>query len=64
MFVEMDDPILGTIKMVNMPLKMSDVSQTKPNPAPLLGQHNEEILGSLLKYSKADIEKMKSEGVI
>lgn len=64
MFVEMDDPILGSIKMVNMPLKMSDVTQTKPKPAPLLGQHNEDVYGSLLKYGKSDLEKLKSEGVI
>ena len=64
MFVDINDPILGNIKMVNMPLKMSDVPQSKPKPAPLLGQHTEEVLSTLLKYSKGDIEKLKSEGVI
>ncbi len=33
-------------------------------PAPLLGQHNEEILTQILGYSKEQVEELKKEGVI
>jgi crotonobetainyl-CoA:carnitine CoA-transferase CaiB-like acyl-CoA transferase len=34
------------------------------NPAPLLGQHNAEILVEMLGYSEEQIVKLKEEAVI
>jgi crotonobetainyl-CoA:carnitine CoA-transferase CaiB-like acyl-CoA transferase len=33
-------------------------------PAPLLGQHTEEILKNVLSYSEGDIDALKREGII
>jgi crotonobetainyl-CoA:carnitine CoA-transferase CaiB-like acyl-CoA transferase len=34
------------------------------NPAPLLGQHNTEVLSELLGYSEAEVAKLKEEAII
>ncbi len=64
MIVEIDDPIAGKIKMAGNPLKLSMVSEPPLNPPPLLGQHTQEILSALLRMSSAEIERLKTEGII
>jgi len=34
------------------------------SPAPLLGQHNEEVYGECLGYGREDLVKMREMGVI
>ena len=34
------------------------------DPAPEIGEHNDKIYSGLLGFSKDEIEKLKSEGVI
>ena len=43
--VETDHPTLGRIKTLGTPLKLSDTPLTPGRPAPLLGQHTDEVLG-------------------
>ena len=43
MVVEQDHPLLGKIKLPNLPFRFSDCDTTPRSPAPLLGQHNREI---------------------
>jgi crotonobetainyl-CoA:carnitine CoA-transferase CaiB-like acyl-CoA transferase len=33
-------------------------------PAPLLGQHNDDVLGELLRLSQADIDRLTTAGVV
>jgi formyl-CoA transferase len=42
--VETDHPTLGRIKTLGTPLKLSDTPLTPGRPAPLLGQHTDEVL--------------------
>lgn len=49
--------------MVMCPVKMSE-NDYKFRPAPLLGQHNEEVLAEWLGYSKEHVAKLKTEKVI
>ena len=45
-FDEVDDPALGRLRVPGAPLKMS-VTPWQTQPAPTLGQHNDEILYQL-----------------
>ena len=44
MMVEVEHPVEGTIKALGIPVKMSDTPGAVRRPAPLLGEHTEEIL--------------------
>lgn len=54
MVVEIDHPKAGKLRQPNFPLKFS-TAQTLSKPAPMLGQHNEEILKDLLGYRAEEI---------
>jgi formyl-CoA transferase len=62
-FVEVDHPARGKFVMPGWPLKMSG-SPTFTNPAPLLGQHNEEVYEGLLGLTPEAIELLHREGSI
>lgn len=64
MFPEIDDPEVGKMRFTNSAIKMSEGGPEIRCPAPLLGQHNNEIYASVLGYSPEAIEKLKSEGII
>lgn len=63
MVVEVDCPGVGKVKMPGFPIKFSTTPGTLQRSAPLLGQHNEEVLVSLLGYSKEDVARLKQEQV-
>jgi len=63
MVIEQDHPVLGKVKLPNLPFRFSDCDTTPKIPAPLLGQHNEAIAASL-GYSEADIAAMTKDGVL
>ena len=44
MVVQTDHPTLGTISTLGTPLKLSETPLTPGRPAPLLGQHTDEVL--------------------
>lgn len=64
MVTEVDHPACGPIKMVNTPIKYSEATPGVRTPPPTLGQHTDEILGSVLDYGQADITRLKDEGVV
>jgi formyl-CoA transferase len=53
----------GPFKMPSWPVRF-DGKPPQLLPAPLLGQHNEEVLGAWLGMSGADISDLRQEGVI
>ena len=63
MIFDAEHPIRGKHKMLGMPVKMSK-SDFDYRPAPLLGQHTEEVLNELFGYSKEKIAELREEGVI
>jgi len=63
-FVEMDRPQSGMLKYPGAPYKLSETPWQLNRPAPLLGQHNEEIYCRRLGYSKEDMGKLRKDGVI
>lgn len=62
-FVEMEHPVVGKVIIPGASCKMSDSSFEIRSAAPLLGEHNEEILASL-GYSKEEIARLRQNGVI
>ena len=64
MFVELEHPQAGKIKLINFPLKFSETQPVLKTPAPLLGQHNKEVLSELLEYDAEKIQDLMKKGVI
>ncbi|MEV4597988.1 formyl-CoA transferase [Amycolatopsis sp. NPDC049253] len=60
--VEVDHPERGKFKTVGCPLKLSD-SPVDIGRSPLLGEHNDEVLGEL-GYAGDDLERLRTAGVI
>ena len=63
MVVTIDHPTRGTITMPGCPVQLTD-SPVKVKPAPLLGQHNQEMYKELLGLTMDAIKKLEKEGVI
>jgi crotonobetainyl-CoA:carnitine CoA-transferase CaiB-like acyl-CoA transferase len=63
MIIEQDHPVLGRVRMPNVPFRFSDCDVTPRTPAPLMGQHNRAIAASL-GYSSAEIDTMTTDGVL
>ena len=63
MIVEQQHPVLGKIRMPNLPFRFSDCDTSPKSVAPLLGQHNREIAASL-GYAGTDIDAMVRDGVL
>src|SRR4030095_5063959 len=61
--VEVDHPKRGKFLTVGNPIKLSD-SPTEIKPSPLLGEHTDEILKSILGLDDEDIEDAQKEGAI
>jgi len=63
MIIELDQPQYGKVRVAGCPIKFSESPIKRFDPAPLLGQHNKEILASL-GYSEVEIEEFKKKGII
>jgi crotonobetainyl-CoA:carnitine CoA-transferase CaiB-like acyl-CoA transferase len=63
-FVEVDHPEIGNLTYQSIPYRFSGIQREAPAAAPMLGQHNEEILCGRLGYTKTELAKLKEAGVI
>ena len=64
MVVETRHSKSGIYKMSGNPIKMTQTENEAFNPAPLLGEHNDEILTGILDYSSDAVAALREEGVI
>jgi CoA:oxalate CoA-transferase len=64
MLVEVDQPVVGKMQISASPFKLSETPGEVYAPAPMLGQHTDEVLRDLLGYSAEQIAKLKTDGVI
>jgi len=62
-FAEVTHPVLGTFAQPGSPF-MVDGKRGAPAPAPLLGQHNEEVFCGELRLDKRELETLAADGVI
>jgi formyl-CoA transferase len=59
----MEHPALGPVKMVGWPVR-HDGAPPKLRPAPLLGEHTAEVLGTWLGLAPGEVEGLRKDGVI
>jgi crotonobetainyl-CoA:carnitine CoA-transferase CaiB-like acyl-CoA transferase len=64
MVIEMEHATTGTLKMMGIPVKLSDTPGEVKLPPPLLGEHTDEILGDLLGHSDEIIGELRDKNVI
>jgi crotonobetainyl-CoA:carnitine CoA-transferase CaiB-like acyl-CoA transferase len=64
MFVELEHPIFGPVKITGTPLKLSETPGRVERLAPLPGEHNEEIFVGLLGHSREELARWQQQGVI
>ncbi|MDT8902591.1 CaiB/BaiF CoA transferase family protein [Anaeroselena agilis] len=64
MIVEIEHPVAGRLKMPGVPIKLSETPGEVERPAPLLGQHTEEVLHELLGMTPDRIHDLRFRKVI
>ena len=57
MFVELEHPIYGPVKITGTPLKFSETPGRVERLAPLPGEHNEEIFVGMLGHTTEDLDR-------
>lgn len=63
-FEDAPHPVVGSVPIAGMPFRMSGVERWIVNPAPLMGQHNQEVLGGLLGLDDQQMTELTDAGVI
>ena len=58
-----EHPTTGTYKMPAWPVRF-DGNPPRVKPSPLLGQHNAEVLSGWLEISAAEIDALRTEGIV
>lgn len=64
MFVDIEHPVAGIMKITGSHIKMSKTKSMVKTPAPLLGQHNEEILAEYLGFDIEKVNELKANKII
>jgi crotonobetainyl-CoA:carnitine CoA-transferase CaiB-like acyl-CoA transferase len=63
MVVTMQHPAEGEIRGLGIPVKLSSTPGQIRRPAPMLGEHTDELLAGL-GYSAADISALRDQGAV
>lgn len=63
MYADVKHPELGTVRITNTAIKMSETNPYVRGCAPLLGEHNDQVYREL-GYSQEEIDSWKERGVI
>ena len=61
---EVDDPEQGKVKVINSPFRFSHSESGLRGNYPKLGEHNGDVLSSLLGCSAQEVDQLQEEGVI
>ena len=62
--VEMQHPRAGKVKMVGVPVRLSETPGSVRTPSPTLGEHTVEVLRDLLGMSPEAVAALRDQGVI
>ena len=62
--IEADHPVAGRLPMVASPMRFSATPLEHAVAPPVLGQHTDEILRTLLGKSAAEIAKLRADGIL
>lgn len=63
-FVELDHPEVGRKLHLGIPWKLSATPCSIRRPAPLLGEHTDYVLGTILGYDRKRIDELRDSGVL
>jgi 2-methylfumaryl-CoA isomerase len=64
LFTVIDQPGIGRYPVAATPLQFGAVTREPPKPAPLLGQHTDEILSGILGLPGHEIARLHDEKVV
>ncbi|WP_392439309.1 CoA transferase [Edwardsiella piscicida] len=64
MFVDMEHPIAGKIKVTGNPIKLSEDHYVQPESSPQLGEHNVEILQKYLGLTIEEVNALANKGAL
>ncbi len=64
LLIDVPDPILGQVRLVGPPAKLSGNTTPITRPAPLLGEHAEQILAEQLSRTPEEIAGLRADGII
>jgi crotonobetainyl-CoA:carnitine CoA-transferase CaiB-like acyl-CoA transferase len=64
MIVEYDHPQVGKVRLPGNPIKMSDMAGTISRPAPMLDEHTDGVLDTLLHLSAKEIAALRKSGAV
>ena len=63
-YVEVEHPRVGAEMVYGVPWRFSDTPGGVRNPAPLLGQHNDYVLGQMLGIDESRLNQLAAEQVV
>jgi crotonobetainyl-CoA:carnitine CoA-transferase CaiB-like acyl-CoA transferase len=64
MIAEYEHPLAGGVRTLGIPINFSATPGDIRLPAPLLGEHTDEILTVYGDYTRTDLDTLQSQGVI
>ena len=64
MIVEYDHPQVGKVRLPGNPIKMTGMEGTISKPAPMLGEHTDEVLSGLLGLDATAIAALRAAGAV
>ena len=62
--VTCDHPVAGPVRVVGPPVRLSDTPGAVRAPAPMLGQHTDEVLRQRLGLDDDALDRLRRTGVI
>jgi formyl-CoA transferase/CoA:oxalate CoA-transferase len=62
--VEMDHPRAGKVRMVGAPVRLSETPGSVRTPAPMLGEHTDQVLRELLGLGAEEIAALRAAGAL
>jgi crotonobetainyl-CoA:carnitine CoA-transferase CaiB-like acyl-CoA transferase len=64
LLIDVADPVLGSVRLVGPVAKLSSAPEPLTGPAPLLGQHNMEVLTEMLGYTQEEVDRLERDGAL
>jgi succinate--hydroxymethylglutarate CoA-transferase len=64
MIEEVEHPACGKVRLVNHPVKYSQIEPKIRTPPPLLGQHTDEVLNELLGLRVEEVGRLRRENIV
>jgi CoA:oxalate CoA-transferase len=64
MEVTLEHPVEGPIRMLGIPVKLSETPGAIRRPAPLLGEHTDEVLREVLGYDDERTAALRASGAL